>query len=207
MHTRDDLEENQRDTIVTYTNSESGTDTDYLDFGYWLVLTPIDDMEDYFIQTFANGSISSGSVGHVEGSASYVGPATGQYTRKTRNVYVESGQFTAEASLTARFNDPEVAEADRFTISGSISNFKNSNGSVIDAAWTLDLNEVGHDPKDDSPRDLPSGTTTGGKTWRYEYFGALDSNDGSVQPSAVGGTFRGHFSNGSVIGAFVASKE
>ena len=84
-------------------------DTDYLDFGYWKVEgTDQDGDATLTVGTFARGEMQHVSLDDVVGTASYTGAATGLYMKKTFDqdgdvTPVSSGQFTADASLTATF--------------------------------------------------------------------------------------------------------
>ena len=215
MYTRipdpqDDLFE---DRFYIYTNA--GSETDYLDFGYWIreeVITGDPDTLRYSIASFVFGATPSTTVLDVEGSATYSGPATGIYAKKSGTIFTSSGQFKADVALQATFGLTAMG-VDLSTISGTVSNFTDINDNLIDSTWAVDLNEARHDPKDVTPGLFEPGTTTdvggvgAGGRWDYQYYGALDDTDPTVQPGFVGGTFSADFANGEVTGAFAATKD
>ena len=128
-------------------------------------------------------------MGDVEGTATYAGPASGFYMKKTfapdgTPTPVGSGQFTAEAVLNASFGGDDVAVNNQFRIGGDVSSFRNS--------------DVGN---------FTAGTTTGNGSWQGRFHGADDPDTADVreQPSSASGTFTGHFLNGHVAGAFGAT--
>ena len=185
-------------------------DLDYLDFGYWLMATTTEEDGEtkttYAVRAYAKGKRDYGSaVANVDGSATYTGPATGIYMRKTFDAMgeptpVASGQFTADAMLEADFGGGDVAANNQFTVSGSVSDFRNSDGEMIDAAWTVELMK--------SAEKL-DGTFTGMTTGNGTYAGTFHGDGGTddAAPSAASGTFDGHFANGHVLGAFGANKQ
>ena len=87
-------------------------DLEYMQFGYWLQGTEGEDGTTYEISTFASGSpvfiFSAARDEAITGTASYAGPATGMFVKKTFDVGgvatpSSSGQFTAAADLKAYF--------------------------------------------------------------------------------------------------------
>ena len=195
-------------------------DPDYLTMGYWLS-TDFGGKEGamrHQALAFAMGNTVHNA--QVTGSATYAGPATGLYMRKvldsSGNVTpVESGQFTADASLTAYFGQTvddvdttDVNEAGTIapnvenTISGMVSGFEDSDGNTIDAAWTVELMKAAIENGGDF-----TGMTTGMGTYDGQFYGPATDDDGPLMPSSAAGTFDGHFANGHVYGAFGARKE
>ncbi len=197
-------------------------DVDFLDFGYWLETTTAADgtMSDAVL-AFAQGERDYGGVSSVVGRASYAGPATGLYVRKrvapntAEPTRLWSGQFTADAMLTATFGrgDLAIATNEQFLITGSVSDFTNADGETIGDAWTVELGGVATADDEDSgiagvqninaSAGTFSGTTTGGGTWSGMFHNAIGTDN--ALPGAVSGTFDGHFSNGHVLGAFGAN--
>ena len=57
-------------------------------------------------------------------------------------VATTSGQFTADAELSASFMGPHVAMKDNMTISGTVTGFEDSDGKAI-ARWTVKLGITG----------------------------------------------------------------
>ena len=201
------------DIFVSYTlGSLAGID--YLDFGYWTRLVRTNPDSPYFTaNAFLFGSPipnETNNLNIAEGSASYSGPATGLYAKKSGSLYRTSGQFKANTALQVNYGvedtDPN-AKGVLVTISGSITDFRDSNGNVIDSTWTVDLQEAQHSPLDEESGDFDPGTTARGGEWEYIFFGVLDKNDPTVQPGAVGGLFNETFLNGKVTGAFAATKD
>ncbi len=197
-------------------------DVDYLDFGYWLeTTTAADGTMSHAVLAFARGERDYGGVSSVVGRASYAGPATGLYVRKrvdpntAEPTRLWSGQFTADALLTATFGrgDLAIATNEQFMIAGSVSNLTNADGETINNAWTVELGGVAAADDEDSgiagvqnidaSAGTFSGTTTGGGTWSGMFHGTGGTDD--ALPGAVSGTFDGHFSNGHVLGAFGAN--
>ena len=104
--------------------------------------------------------------------------------------------------------DPLIAKEFLVTISGSVTDFTDINGDVIDSTWTVDLQEAQHSPFHDDTGEFDSGMTTGGGPengeWEYQYFGQLDGT-ATARPTVVGGGFDATFPNGEVGGAFAAT--
>ena len=197
-------------------------DVDYLDFGYWLeTTTATDGTMTHAVLAFARGERDYGGVTSVVGRASYAGPATGLYALKRVDPNTAeptrfwSGQFTADAMLTATFGrgDLAIATNEQFMISGSVSNFRNADGGTINNTWSVELGGV--DAANDEDTGIAgvqnidasagtfSGVTTGGGSWSGMFHGAAGADD--ALPGAVSGTFDGHFPNGHVLGAFGAN--
>ena len=206
------------DTFVIYTNSDSPSDTDYVDFGYWRsnVLADSNDPTSlrYDLDRFVLGPTFSTSQNMqlVEGSATYSGPATGFYGKKSGSIFTKFGEFKANTTLSVEFGvpnpDPLLAKDLLVTISGSVTDFTDINGDVIDSTWTVDLQEAQHSPFDDDTGEFDPGMTAVGGTeagkWDYQYFGPLDGT-ATARPTVVGGGFDAEFPNGKVGGAFAAT--
>lgn len=211
-------------------------DTDFLTFGYWLQATEQDDgSTKYGVNTFYTGaqiftglastSADSTVITEVRGTAEYSGKATGMYARKTFDTKgvgtpTSSGQFTADANLMAYFGvDNNVAAIKHNTISGTVSNFKDDSGSMIDDAWTVELDKAVITTDATNGATIGLASTTGGGEWQGAFYGNPMGADGTVTnnnldtpaaenaPTSVAGEFNAHFSNGHVIGAFGATKE
>ena len=147
------------DTFVIYTNSDSPSDTDYVDFGYWSTSVLADPSDPtslrYSLDRFVLGPTLSTSddMQLVEGSATYSGPATGFYGKKSGSIFTTFGEFKANTTLSVEFGvpnpDPLLAKDLLVTISGRVTDFRDINGDVIDSTWTVDLQEAQHSPFDD----------------------------------------------------------
>ena len=185
--------------VVVYTDKTGDADTDYVDFGYWFLDYAGGDHIGYFTHTFARGPNPSGDISQVTGSADYEGAATGLYAKMVGQTSIASGQFTAGALLTADF--------DAATISGTVSEFRDAAGDLIDPAWEVSLDSADLDQAEGRIDESASrGTTTGGGAWRAEFHGSTGAN-GSDMPGTVTGTFDAHFDNGHVGGAFAAHRQ
>jgi hypothetical protein len=201
-------------------------DTDYLQFGYWVQTTMGADGPSHALATFAGGSMefTVSAVASLVGEADYSGPATGMYVVKgdVHNdgmgpVPTASGQFTADAELTATFGTSEtIGTVFHNTVRGSVTDFTDQNGDLI-PGWTLALQSA-------SIANLPSdglfnGMTSAGDDlplggWRGQFFGPTTDDDLTTTdvdetetgyPNAVVGEFNGHFANGHALGAFGAT--
>ncbi len=211
-------------------------DTDFLTFGYWLQATEQEDGSmKYGVNTFFAGANQFAVPAALEGQATYSGKATGMYAKKTfdsRGVGAptSSGQFTANAALTATFNQTTAAHPDGAgrlaptllnSITGTVGNFMDASGNSIDDAWSVNLGKaniastgaVGPSTDDGTDR---TAMTTGGGQWSGQFYGPDVTDNTSTTgvneqttgyPTGVAGEFNAHFSNGHVIGAFGATKE
>ena len=123
-----------------------------------------------------------------------------------------SGEFTAEAMLTADFESNKV--------SGSIDNFQSVTNDDNISVWKLDL--AAADFTDNTFNNAFTGNTLGyikgdennevrGQKWNAGFYGRanpgssteLVPNITNDYPEAVIGTFKGSFpNNGQVVGAF-----
>ena len=188
-------------------------DTDYLDFGFWIVTSQGDDGPMYMVGIFQDGMREHGA--GVVGTAEYAGRAAGIYMTKAFDpatgdpIPLSAGQFTAHAMLTAYFGDTDmsVPSEDHNSVSGTISNFMNGDGEMIGEKWEVELMRA----------MIESGAFTGVTStgegsdpgaWDGQFYGP--PNDGAdtpvdVMPDSVAGTFNAHFNNGHAAGAFGAT--
>ncbi len=189
-------------------------DAEYMNLAYWLKSTEADDGTiAYEIGTLAQGNLPGGygRTSSVTGSASYAGPATGVYMRKTFSpdgapTPAAAGQFTANANLTAYFgqtSEMSIGPNLLHTISGTVDTFKDSQGNLISDAWTLKLGKTEINTGDGTFAGVATGTGAAG-TWSGRFEG---DNTADAIPSAATGIFHGHFLNGHVAGAFGAKKK
>ena len=154
--------------------------------------------------------------GNLTGSATYAGPAIGQYAiYQPLNGQSGTGAFTADAELQANFGNA----TDGGMVSGTVTNFSN------DADWSLTLNlvsmadgEVADDRRGWVNWTIDGqGTSDVRGTWDAEFYSESDYV-GQV-PDGVVGTFTAAFDGdindmedfddivGSIIGAFGADKQ
>ena len=145
------------------------------------------------------------------GTATYVGPAAGLFSKREHapggdGAITMSGQFTADANLTADFG---LNETDYGLVNGTIDNFMHR-GTVIDSDWEVSMRAGIHETNGDFTQ--PAGATgTDGSSWAGSFYkpGDLTAVDAATRmpPEYVAGTFENDFDNGEVIGAFGASKQ
>ena len=161
----------------------------------------------------------------LRGSATYSGAAAGIYVLKTGNLAtnpdLHNGEFVADVNLTAYFGDDatDAKDADQWKITGNIDDFESATNSSHDLSnWDLKLNadfgsravSTGNIPNDSKTWELNKATAMGGGnpgTWAAIFYGDTTSTDDENYPEAVVGEFKGHFTTGSVAGAFGAEKD
>ena len=120
-------------------------DADHVHFGYWLQTTPGVDDEPTTnnIQTFYGGNAEYTMNAQLEGTANYNGRAAGHYVRKTLKpngdlASAVTGEFQAEADLTASFGGMDVAVSRAYSVMGTISDFEGNDGTDL-SGWELAL--------------------------------------------------------------------
>ncbi len=218
-------------------------DGDFTHFGYWMKsTTQRDGTVEHDIRTFAGGlgnvtgtqgDPTVGDLHVVRGTANYYGVAAGVYVKKDGAgdaLEVTNGEFTADATLKASFGGPDIADNDRFSISGTISGF--ADGSTNLGFGPLTLEKVGFkgSGEGDTLGSIAPGRSTGiagtdsnqvgwafagGSTdgggatgeWSGAFFGDVGGETNTANddyPGHVSGEFNGHFTNGHVAGAFGA---
>ena len=220
-------------TNWVFTPAEGATsdvpDADYLHYGFWLKRTKDSDgnVTSYDeVETFAGSSVTaSTAVADVDGTASYLGGATGVYVHTVSNsngsrAQATSGHFTADASLEATFGQVAVSDTDTRgtiaenllnTLTGTINNFDLSGGE--DQQWSVTLDGT-------IATNAATGTAKGGgmgdgsfSASFYGPSGEVDhDNDGNTPtvntaPHTIIGEFNSNFTNGSVAGAFGARED
>ena len=222
---------------------DANFDADYLAFGYWLQETGTGADKTYGIGTFATGSMAfpvgttTAGIPALVGTATYSGSAGGMFVMKADIdddnkglVATQAGEFTADASLTAKFGSATGSETD-FIISGTVDNFAHADGTAIDNDWSLDLDSTefadraysGNAWTFSEHANTFSGSTTSmeggtaGSTagrWEGGFYGptvtdvdtTIANEAETGYPTGVAGEFIGHFENADVIGAFGAEK-
>ena len=220
-------------TTATLKAKYADPDTDYTYFGYWMKsTTQRDETMVHDIETFSGGGNSTAlalgdlTTETVFGTAKYYGAAAGVYVKKDGagdSLVVTDGTFTADAMLTARFGGTAIADADKYEVQGTISDFMDGSTDLGFADLTL------RGPDGNAGASFnPTGAITGGETdgggtsgrWSGQFYGNTGLNadgtdrdpdgDGPLAavvdnfPSDVAGEFNGHFENGHVAGAFGA---
>ena len=202
-------------------------DSDYVYFGYWMHESDVNDAPVIMVAAVAGGTVESliGTVQALEGLATYEGSATGVYVKRrvSPDNEVESragGQFVADAMLTASFGGGDVPANDHYSIVGTIQDFRDRYGGIIDSTWDVALEKAlfGTQPGavlSGANNNRFSSATEGDPglagTWNGRFFGpaAVDGDNTmtgnqSTFPSGVAGTFSARFTNGEVLGAFGA---
>ena len=207
-------------------------DPDYMYFGYWLRESEDDEGDPAFEVAGVYGGPAPSNDSYVvmlEGSATYEGSATGLYVRRWTDANNEvlrrrTGQFTADVELLANFGGADIAAADHYSISGTISNFMDAAGPVDPSSWASDRSSRAIDPSwrlalqradfsSNSFYNTTEGTGDDGM-WYGQFFGDVEVDNDPVAlgnqstlPSGVAGAFDGHFNNGDVIGAYGAERQ
>ncbi len=211
-------------------------DPDYLRFGYWITdMKDSDGKYVVTIETFASGIQPARTLTetNIEGKATYSGAAAGWFVQRTFSdgevATITDGPFVANASLEATFgqittgeNAQTLAPAELHRIKGTISDFRNTETNTAIPGWELTLKTavlgtagVGVTLEDYDLKDITGMTegSTGGQEgwWAASMFGTDESTTGAAvakdHPTGVAGEFRGHFHDGSVAGAFGATKD
>ena len=194
-------------------------DYDYLSYGFWLKRTTDKDgvLTYNEVETFANASMDeSGALTSVTGTATYNGGATGVYVHSVVNpdgteASATSGHFRADAELNATFGqvtedgEGTIAQNMLYTLTGTIDNFRLSDHDQ-GPGWSVALQgDIG---TGDGSTSAVSGTAKGGMgdgSFSGNFHGPTGTGN-DVQPSSVVGEFNAGFSNGSVAGAFGATR-
>ena len=204
-------------------------DDDYLRFGWWTTVDEDDGSVTF--RTFYGGAeaYTNSGFADLEGEAKYVGPAAGRYAAKTFNTNasldsIRHGEFTATATLTARFGGGDIAENEADQIEGMIDGFMDENGREL-AGWSVMLKPIGTQALSDGGGPISGaeqlvgenggvGGGVGGSpvtsgVWEAQFFGSpAEAGMASAdQPGSVAGKFDAHSSHGHVGGAFGAEKQ
>ena len=157
----------------------------------------------------------------LTGSATYAGHAAGKFAMSNPLTATgDGGHFTADATLTAKFGDPNNVTGSGMT--GMIDNFRLNDGSE-DPGWSVSLARGAWGA--DGAITTPAASTTGPTVWSIdgnkapasgtwsgqmydEMPGDAPDGDGSNIPTTVTGTFYSEFGDiGRMVGAFGADKQ
>ena len=127
-------------------------DANYLSYGFWLKrTTDADGVLTYNeVETFARAEGHAEETGDSDlsqlslGSATYEGGSVGVYVKNVLDdqaniVSATSGHFSADVELTATFGGGDVADNNKFTIGGKITDFVLQHGEENDWAVGLGL--------------------------------------------------------------------
>ena len=184
-------------------------DYDHLYLGWWL-----NEEQDgtYGFQTFADGVGFPAGAGDVtagmEGTATYRGAAAGVWAQTVISggqvTEAGSGEYTAEAVLTANFFGPLDAGA----VSGQIGSFRDGAGKSLDG-WRVTLATtpltVGEASFAGSAGGEVGSGTSGEGSWEGRFHGT-DGAATNARPSHVTGRFDLHFPGAHLAGAFGAGR-
>ena len=184
-------------------------DYDHLYFGWWL-----NEEQDaaYGFQTFADGVEFPGGAGDVaadmEGTVTYRGAAAGVWAQTVISggqvTGASSGEFTAEAVLTANF----FGAQDAGEVSGEIGSFRDGAGESLDG-WRVVLETASLTVGDASFAGGTGGAvgsgTSGEGSWEGRFHGT-DGAETNARPSHVTGRFDLHFPGAHLAGAFGAGR-
>ncbi len=192
---------------VTFTPDQGDTQTvnddDYLAGGVWLFV-PDDatSADDVVIGAFGDGNdpFDQNNLMAVQGSADYVGLATGVYADKSEN---EVGYWGGNVTLTADFG----GRSDLGSISGTITGIE-ADGESQSGSVSLDRADIGFSNSGFFEGQLSGAVNGGGLTgrWGGQFFGNSET-DG--KPGSIGGTLGGRSQDRSLsfVGVFGAYKQ
>ncbi len=180
-------------------------------WGWWAALDSNDELNHFEVFTHQGGAPAQGDSSSIEsGSATFEGDATGKYAIRAE----ESGDFTAKATLTAKFG------ATTDTLSGEITNFKDGDGNDK-TGWSVSLEENNLDSTNaalnsaavinNTAKGLRRATvwTRDGvkgdeewDAWDADLYGGSENE----VPSHILGTFEAKHDGARMIGAFGTKK-
>ena len=174
-------------------------DVMYARYGHWLVVDT--GSGDVTVNTFATTASDGTNTSNLslgagaDDTATYNGSAAGRSVHRTTNADgvmtdIQSGRFTADVTLTAKFgDDPKLG--------GTVVNFRGvDNANAVDSAWTVTLEEANWG-SDASVTDGETSATDQSGTWSAQAYGTANQ-----RPTGVYGGFNAHFTDGHVAGAY-----
>ena len=186
-------------------------DGDHMHFGWW-VKTPAAAAAEgqylYDAEMFYGGSrmFPAANIAALDGDADYSGPAAGLFAVKGDNA--AHGEFTATATLTAKFGDATAVG----TINGKIASFVRDDGVAND--WSVTLASTAIDATTGGNTAATAGTTnsrvTGGSNdnigaWEFQMYGPGTNN---ADPTGIAGSFRAAIDKDTAVaGAFATSPQ
>ena len=197
----------------------SQPDANYAYFGWWLNKDASGDPEvDVFHGSNQAVDISGATFTALGGTATYKGAAIGKYAmNRGADQYATGGHWTADATLTANFEDPDAADpvAAAGSISGMIDNFM-AGGESMD--WSVKLNSADIAVFDtDHDFGLAAAATVwtaggakaaAGGSWEGDFHNQVAPPDGNNVPGTVTGEFTATYGAvGHMTGAFGAHVE
>ena len=198
-------------------------DSEYLYFGWWVRSNSSDDVPRLATAFFGFEGVNleeskTTSARDYNGSATFEGPAVGQYAiHDPLNGKGEGGAFEAKATLKARFGNPNnVRDAG---LSGVIDEFR-LNGGSEDPGWSVELVKSNFETagkkvtKRGTKTVMSIGDVKGPEvlnSWEARLFDTTpgivaDGGDGDNEADKVLGTFYSEYNNTHrLVGAFGAS--
>ena len=191
---------NERSTYVRH-DASTGM-TGYMqemntEYGYWLS----EDDGALGVTVFATGPAQQSpalgvNVTNSNASATYNGSAVGMSVLNSvdgnsKVTNEASGHFDANVRLTAKFGPSP-------TLEGMVNNFR---GNAIGSGWTVTLGSTALNASGELANDGQATGNAAGGMWEAKSFG-----EDSMRPEGFFGRFNADFTNGSVIGAYVAEK-
>ena len=199
----------------------SQPDSMYAYFGWWLNKTASGNPEvDVFHGSNQAVDISAGTFTALGGTATYTGAAAGKYAlNRGADQYASGGHWTADATLTANFEDPTQTGAAIVNAAGSISgmidNFM-AGGESMD--WSVKLNsasiavfDTDHDfglPADGTEWTIGGAAAADAGMWEGDFHNQVAPPDGNNVPGTVTGEFTATYGAvGHMTGAFGAHVE
>ena len=205
-------------------------DSDYLRFGWWTSMDEDDGSVSF--RTFFGGqdAYNDTDFGDLDGRGEVCRSGSRsvrgedfQHANATINS-IRHGEFTATATLTARFGGEDIAASKQDQIEGVVNNFKDENGNSM-AGFEVMLGTIGTqaltngtgafsgtgqtDGEDGGVSGAVAGSPISSGDWTGQFFGnpAADATGNANMPGSVAGSFDAHSSHGHVGGAFGATKQ
>ena len=207
----------------------SQPDTAYAYFGWWLHMDDNGPEADVFHGVTGLSAATAAAFTPLGGTATYRGKAAGKYAIDpvAPGTYASGGHWTADATLTANFEDPDAAvpAAEDGSISGMIENFV-ADGEDMD--WSVSLGDTvlsntatfnsgaNSTDEDNSPVagddvvwTIADETAPESGSWSGALYDQTPPPDGNNVPSTATGEFSATYSEGGhtighMIGAFGA---
>ena len=191
-------------------------DQDYLAFGTWTEVPDAPTLANPGrVRAFTAASaemFNRASIGALQGSASYSGPAAGHYaTRAQASHLVDYGRFTATATINANFDgafaarmrltpdteDGDAMEEDPTDMRGQvgglsfagskIDNFMDEDGNVM-AGWIVNL--LGGDVAEAGTVRGSTTGTFGSRTWEGVWDASFHGTNHQTYPTGIVGRFQ-----------------
>ena len=172
-------------------------DTSYMNFGWWRKKTLATGEFSYGTFSSAGTTVDASGFADLEGTATYEGPAVGQYAiYQPLGSQSNHGAFKATARLSANF-DTEM-------ISGAVTGFD------VNSGWAVTLKETAMTSGSITQGDVEwtiDGNTEAGGDWNGTFHSEFAPHV-DTYPDGVAGTFDAQYNSvGRMVGAFGAHKK